>query len=252
MQKIYIYLLLSFLVQLSFSQNEKLISGKIICDNNVVSNIQITNLVSEKSSVSDINGDFSIFAKAEDMLVFTSTNYDYKRKILEQEDIDFNNLVINLIKKIEQLDEVIVTKIPEIDVVKLRILSKPAKEYTPAERRLKTATSLDATANAGMMMGGAMSLDPFLNWLSGRTKKLKNQLEIERNEMLLMKIKALYKDVYYIKKLKINQDLINAFQYYAIYDALFVADLKSKNKIKINFRIIELAQKFNNLQTNEK
>lgn len=252
MQKIYLYILLPFFIQLSFAQNEKLISGKIICENSFVSNIQVTNLVSEKSTVSDTNGDFSIFAKAEDMLVFTSINYDYKRKILEQEDIDSNYFTVILTKKIERLDEVIVTKFKSLDAVSLRILEKPAKEYTPAERRLKTATSLDATANAGMMMGGAMSLDPFLNWLSGRTKKLKNQLEIERNEILLLKIKALYKDDYYIKKLRINQDLINAFQYYAIYDSQFVADLKSNNKTKINFRIIELAQKFNNLQINEK
>ncbi len=232
----------------SLAQNEKLISGKIICENNAVSGIQITNLVSEKSTISNVDGKFSILAKAEDMLVFTSVNYQFKRKFLEQEDIESNDLVIILNRKIVQLDEVTVSKFPKFDAFEMGILEKPAKEYTPAERRLKSASEFKP--NIGTIL--SLPIEPIINVISGRTKNLKNQLEIERNEMLLLKVANLYNDEYYIKKLKINRDLIKAFQYYAIYDFQFVADLKSKNKTKINFRIIELAQKFNKLQTNEK
>ena len=146
-----------------FAQNEKIISGIIRCDRILISGIEITNLVSEKSTVSDQNGRFSIVAKAEDMLVFTSINYEYKRKFLEQTDIDSNNLIIDLTKKIEKLDEVIVEKNNKLDAVKLGILSKPAKEYSPAERRLNEA-------RAGIVT-------PLINLISGRTKNLKNQLQ---------------------------------------------------------------------------
>ncbi len=239
-------------IQFSFAQSEKFISGKIICDNNPVSGIQITNLVNEKSTISNVDGIFSIFVKAEDMLVFTSNNYEYKRKFLEQEDIDSNSLIIYLIKKIEQLEEVTVSKSSKLDAFEMGILEKPANEYTPAERRLKNAGELKPNLLMTGLLGFSVPIEPIINAISGRTKSLKSQLEIERNEILLLKIKALYNEEYYIKKLKINQNSITAFQYYSISDFQFIDNLKSKNKTKINFRMIELAQKFNNLQSNEK
>jgi hypothetical protein len=215
-----------------FSQNEKLLHGKIVCDKNAVQGIEVLNLVSEKSTISDSNGDFYILAKAEDMLVFTSKNYEYKRKFLEKEDIELNDLKIEVVKKPEELKEVVINQ--KLDAVKLGILQKPAKEYTPAERKLKTASS-------GL-------LDPIINAISGRTKKLKTELSVERKEMLLAKVSELYEDTYYIEKLKISKEYIKAFQYYAIYDDKLISNLKSKNKTLIKFRMIELALEFNNLQ----
>ena len=239
-------------INFSLAQNEKLIFGKIICENNPVSGIQITNLVSEKSAISNVDGVFLILAKADDMLVFTSINYEYKRKFLEQEHIDSNNLIIYLTKKIEQLDEVVVSKFPKLDAVNLRILDKPAKEYSVAERRLKNASELKPNLLMNGLLGLSIPIEPIINAISGRTKSLKSQLEIERNEMLLIKVANLYDDEYYTKKLKIYPSFIKAFQHYLISDLQFVGDLKSKNKIKINFRLVELAQKFNKLQADTK
>jgi hypothetical protein len=241
-----VFLLLTY--NFLFSQNEKIINGKIVCDNIAISGIQITNLANEKSTLSDLDGKFAILAKPEDMLVFTSINYEYKRKFLEQDDFGINNLIINLIKKIVKLDEVLISKNKKFDAVELGILKKPAKEYSPAERRLKNACELKPDLLLSGLMGLSVPIEPIINAVSGRTKNLKNQLEIERKEILLAKIFNLYNDNYYLTKLKITPDLIKAFQYYASEDKQLIGYFKSKNKIKINFRIIELAQSFNKLQ----
>jgi hypothetical protein len=235
----------------SFSQTEKVIQGKIICDNNPVQGIQITNLVSEKSTVSNFDGTFSIVAKEDDLMVFTSVNYDYKRKLLDQQDIDKDNLIINLSKKTVQLEEVVVTKNNQFDAVKMGILEKSAKEYTPAERKLKEAGDFKAWHLLGVL-GGGIALNPILNAISGRTKQLKQEIIIERQEFVLAKISTLYEDNYYTEKLKINQAYIKAFQYYAVYDDKLIENLISKNKTAIHFRMIELAQEFNKLLENEK
>lgn len=233
MKKYFLPFMLFISNQVIFAQAEKLIYGRIICDNKTISEIQITNLVNEKSAVSDINGNFSILSKAEDMLVFTSNNYDYKRKFLEQADFDSNNLVIVLTKKAEQLDEVVVSKVKS-NPFDEGIYDKNIKTYTPAERRLQEAKS-------GMIA-------PLINLISGRTESLKKQLQVERNEKNLSKISYLYEDDYYIKKLKINPNLIKAFQYFIVDDKKLVSHLKSKNKSLIKFRMVELAQEFNKLQ----
>jgi hypothetical protein len=110
--KEYSFFLFFMFLHLGFSQNEKLIHGRIICDKNVVQGVEIINLVSEKNTISDSNGDFYILAKAENMLVFISKNYEYKRKFLESSDIETNNIKIELIKKPEELDEVVITQKP--------------------------------------------------------------------------------------------------------------------------------------------
>ncbi len=232
MNKFFFFILL-ICSQFSFAQSEKIISGKIICENKIVFGVQITNLVNEKSTISDVNGDFSILAKAEDMLVFTSQNYDYKRKFLEKDDINSNNLIIVLTKKAEQLDEVVVSK-AKANPFDEGIYDKNIKTYTPAERRLQEAKS-------GM-------ITPLINLISGRTEKLKKQLEIERSEKRLEKISYLYEDDFYTKKLKINLDLIKAFQYFVVDDEKLTGYLKVKNKSLIKFRMVELAQEFNKLQ----
>ena len=63
------------LLQFGFSQNEKLIEGIVFCDNLPLQGIEIVNIVSEKTAITDIDGKFSILVKVEDMLVFVSKKY---------------------------------------------------------------------------------------------------------------------------------------------------------------------------------
>ena len=232
-----LFSLLFFVVQFGFSQTEKLIQGKVICDNNPVQGIQVINLVTEKTTVTNSNGAFSILVKPEDMLIFSSVNYDYKRLFLEQEDIDKGNLIVVLTRKINQLDEVVIKK-SEIDAADLGIVPAGQKTYTPAERKLYTARS-------GV-------LDPLLNLISGRTAMLKKEVVVERNEIALVKLSNLFEDSYYINQLKIPVDYIKAFQYYIIEDKEFSAALKSKNRTMMKFIMSKLAVNFNQGLKNEK
>jgi hypothetical protein len=104
-------ILFLFLFQFSFSQTEKLIQGRVLCDDFPVQGIEIVNLVTEKNTTTDSNGRFRLLVKADDMLVFISEKYDYKRLFLDKEFLDKNNFIILLTRKPEQLEEVVVTKI---------------------------------------------------------------------------------------------------------------------------------------------
>ena len=230
---------LIFIVQLVFSQNEKLLNGKIVVKNSSPQGVHVINLVNEQETITNIKGEFKILAKPDDLLVFSSLNLDYQRKIVEVDDYNAPLLIIEMTSKINQLDEVIVTNYSKINAVDLGILLKPAKEYTPAERRLKTAT-------------GFISIDPILNLISGRTAMLKKELEVEKKEILLAQIIDMYEDSFYIDNLKINKNLIKGFQYYIIEMDKFVSALHSKNKNLISFSIIELAVEFNKINTDEK
>lgn len=226
-----------FVAQLVFSQ-EKVIHGKVTADGNNVEGINVVNLVNEKSVQTDANGEFRILAKEDDLLVLSALSLEYKRKIISADDLKSETIIIAMIPKATQLDEVEVTKYNNINAVSLGILSKPAKVYTPAERKLRTATT-------GL-------LDPLLNFMSGRTKRLKQDISIEKKEMLLEKVDYLFEDTFYTETLKIHPDYIKAFKYFCVEDLKFATAVRAKNKTLATFLINELAVEYNKLQSNEK
>jgi hypothetical protein len=225
---------------------EKLIHGKIIAESGNVEGVTIINLVNEKSTASNSNGDFYILAKADDLLVFSSVNLEYFRRIIEENDLKSEVLIIKMILKTTELKEVIVNKHPEINAVSLGISPKGIKHYTPAERKLYTAGDFKPIQLLGLL-GGSLPVDPILNAISGRTTMLKKELEVEKKEYLLAKINVLFKENYYINTLKIPTDYIKGFQYYCVEDEKLAASLRSKNKIKTEFLIGELAVKYNEI-----
>lgn len=239
------FILSILLTQITFCQTrgEKILHGTILSSTGNVDGVTILNLVNEKSTTSDNNGDFYILAKAEDLLVFSSVNLEYYRRIIEDEDLKSALLFIKMTAKITELQEVVVNKHSEINAISLAISPIGIKHYTPAERKIMTASSIKMNP---------MGLDPLLNLISGRTAKLKKELEVEKKERLLAQIGALFDDDYYILTLKIPTDYIKGFQYYCIEKEDFAISLRYKNNTKIKFLIVALAEKYNKIIGDEK
>lgn len=236
-----------FFYGFSFSQ-EKMIHVKITANGNNVEGIDIVNLVNEKSAKSDANGEFHILAKVEDLLVLSSPIIEYKRKIIDENDFKAKIIKIEVVPKPGQLEEVVITKYRNINAVDLGILSKPAKEFTPAERRLKTASSYDLTVGTYT----SVSLDAIINSISGRTAMLKKELEVERREFAREKLLMIYEEDYFTKRLKIPAEYVSGFQYYAVENDKLRSALKSKNKVLSDFLLAEIAPKYIELLKNEK
>ena len=226
--------LLLFSVQLfSQSNGEKLLRFKVISDSSSVEGINVINLVTEKTTVTASDGTFSIYAKQDDLLVLTAVNFEYKRKIIEEEDLKSDLIMIRMVSKVTQLDEVIVNQYPHMNPRDLGIVPKNQKIYTPAERRLYSAQT--------------GPVDIIANLISGRTKQLKKELEVSKKEQLLEKMEFLYEDKYYTETLKIAPEYIDGFQYYLIEDAEFVTALKDRNKTMTMFLASKLAVKYNQI-----
>jgi hypothetical protein len=223
-----IIILLLLLSQITFGQhNEKLLHGKIVADSTSVFGIDVVNLGNEKVTVTNNKGEFSILAKANDILVFSSMTLEMKRMLVDEDDLKSETIIIYMTAKINELNEVIVKK----NAAEGTSIIPGQKHYTPAERKLYTATS-------GL-------LDAPLNWLSGRTEMLKKEIVVERKERMLNKIGVLYEDKYYIQTLKVPEIYIDDFQRYLIEDKEFAAALKAKNRTMMLFLISKLAVNYN-------
>jgi hypothetical protein len=109
---------LLFVFQLSFSQTEKLLKGIISSSNYVLKNVNVINKTSEKSTTTNEKGEFVIAAKVNDSLLFYTKDYYLKRIKLSNEQIEQNNLQVEMIKKPEELEEVVVNQMKSIKLSK--------------------------------------------------------------------------------------------------------------------------------------
>ncbi|NBL64724.1 hypothetical protein GV828_05860 [Flavobacterium sp. NST-5] len=233
-------LLVIFWIAATTFGQEKLISGKIIFGTSPLKGIEIINLVNDKTTISENDGTFSILAKADDLLVFASENYRYRRKIISEAEVLSGKVLIELEPKPIDIDEIFIFN-QQLDAVKMGILSKPAKRYTPAERRLKTASEAQLFLGPGMIL---MPTDFILNAISGRTKLLKKELAIERKEMAIASLENLFDEKYIITSLQIPKDYVGEFKYFAVEQDDFGKILQEKNRIKAAFLLTQISQRF--------
>jgi hypothetical protein len=232
-----------------FAQSTELVflKGKLVCSIKNLSDVNVTNLRSETTTVS-VNGDYSMFVKVGDTIQFSSIQIETKKVIIQESDLAKSLFVSSLNPKVIALDEVEIKEYKNINAVSLGILDKPAKKYTPAERKLRAAEELHWYSPLLIPLGG-MSVDGLINAISGRTAMLKKELEVEKKEMLLKKIEYQFDPEYFTINLKIPQEYVKGFWYYAIEEPRLVNEINSKNKSMAKFIFAELATKYLELLT---
>ena len=246
-----VYLFLAFAaMQVVAQENPRiLLKGRLTADFSVLEGVYVINKKTEKASITDQEGHFKVQAVVGDTLLFSATQFRELKMVLTAKDFEQEMILVKMKPVVNQLDEVIVRN--GINAVSMGIIPKGQRVYTPAERRLNTANNLNASANMGTMMGGSVSADPLLNWISGRTKMLKKEVAVEKKESYLRQLENMFSDDYFISKLKIPSEYVKGFEYYIVDNEQFVRNLKSKNNAMIAFLLAELAVKYKEIIASE-
>jgi hypothetical protein len=232
-----IQLLFLFTFQLFFAQNDTIIKGVVKAENVSVEGIHVVNLVNEKTTITNAQGEFSIEAKEDDLLVFSAIHLEYARKSISKSDYAAKSITITMLPKTNELEEVVLTEYTRINAKDLGIINYTPKTLTPAQRRLYTAQS-------GI-------LDPLLNWISGRTKGLKKELEVEKKEGYLVLLNDMFDNNYFQETLKIPEMYIEGFKYYIVEEEGVVSPLLTNNKEQTSFILTKLAIEFNEFLKDE-
>ncbi|WP_281631238.1 carboxypeptidase-like regulatory domain-containing protein [Flavobacterium luteolum] len=238
--KIILINILLLFVQFTFGQKNDLrqLVGKVVEHSTPIEGVNIINNTTQAATVSDSEGNFLLMAKEGDVLVFSAVNLEPQKRRITAEDLYPNTLVVKMEVKEVELKEVVVNENANITAENLGIIPYGQKKYTPAERKVYTATST--------------SVDKLLNAISGRTAMLKKEVKVEKKEMLFRKLEYLFEENYYTDRLKIPVDYIKGFQLFCVDDADFAVSLNTKNKTMSMFLITELARKYLTILENEK
>ncbi len=232
--KINLYYILVLVSTISFSQT--LLKGKIT---NEVDHdgIHVFNKTQSKYTISDKDGDFNIIAKPSDTIVFSAIQYELRELIVSTKTLRNQPFCVILDAKINKLDVVHIkpnlsgnllsdTKnIRTTTMVTAKTLGLPNADVippTPAERRLYTATH----------SGNIMSVSAIINAITGRTKRLKKSVKLERKTILEEDVYANFEAIIH-SEFNIPEDKIYDFIFYSSQDELFKQIIKTNSRMVI-------------------
>lgn len=206
---------------LSAQQSRVLILGNINSEEKDLTSIHIINKTSNKGSISSKNGQFSIWVKNNDTIIFRGIQFESTEKIITKANIDNKSIQVELKTRTNILKEVIVKK-PENMAMALNL---PNAGKTPLKGvDLKLAYySQKSTPMVilEMLVGKQGGIDDLYNIISGNRKKhrkLKKLIEddkrLEHDKNVLLQIRKHYKDGFFTNTLKIKKEKIDDFIQY--------------------------------------
>ena len=240
--KYFFLLLLLFSSCNLIAQDEGIfLKGNIKIENDGLDGIHVLNKTSNRITITDAYGYFSIPVKLGDTLQFSAIQLKKKEIIVDNYILKSAIIVVYLEELENKLKEVVVMPynltgdlskdISKMEVVVLTettlgLPNAQAEIYTQADRYLYTARSWEYTGNK-------IELDPIMNYFSGRTKMLNKRVERNLKNKRLNLVSEIVSDSTFINGLKIPKEHIMNFIFYCEADEDFDAILMAKYKSEI-------------------
>ncbi len=239
-------LILGLLLALTVSAQQSSIStfpteieGRTVENGEGIPDVHILNLSARTATITNADGVFRLEVSLGDTLMISAVRYMRLMWIISPEALEAGEIEIPLQPFVNELDEVVVspyaltgdlaedlTRVPENKAPTSYSLNLPnatARKYTQTENRLN-----EATTGAGLV-----PLNPLLNAITGRTKRLKKQLAVENRFAKLMEIRQPFADSVFVDQLGIPEERLSDYLYYCEVDSLFNDVAYSGDQLRI-------------------
>lgn len=226
-----------------FAQKSVEIKGKVVSNSNFLEGIHVVNKSKDIGVTTSAFGYFTIMGSEQDTLIFSAVHLKATQYIITNLDVENKTIKVSVEQLLTELEEITLLKYKNITPEALGIIPEGMKTYTPAERRLAASQEFKWYSPLLIPVGG-MSVDGLINAISGRTNMLKKELEVERNELLIEKVKLKYDKNYLVDELEIPEDNVEGFYFYIIDDPKFRSSFKSNNFTMCAFILPELKKEF--------
>ena len=97
------------IIQFSYSQNRELIQGKVIYRNIDVPAANVINNTAQSSTITNDQGEFEIYAKEGDEIIFSSVQYIIRTVRVNKEILENKRIIVQINQIVRELDEIVVT-----------------------------------------------------------------------------------------------------------------------------------------------
>lgn len=225
----------------------KRLRGRVEATGKDVVGVVVQNSTLQNAVVTDIEGVFSIKVRPNDTLVFSAVHF--KRKVLPVGSALYNSsfVTVPMEEFVNELEEVVVRPFDlsgnlnqdlgglrlekDVSATKLGLPNANVKIITQSERMLQEASGLGFQAGSGI--GGAVTLNPIINAITGRTKMLKNRVKVDNTYARTQRVEDFYADTLFTTVLKIPSGKIDDFMYFCEVDQGFQTLVDTNDKLRI-------------------
>ena len=223
--------------------------GQVIA-NSDLEGIHVLNISSKFYTITSDTGSFKIKGKLNDTLIFSSVQYKLTSLKLSEEIIGSKVIRIKLEEFVNQLDEVYVGSPlsgnlqddienvkgePDINFYDVGIPGYKGKPKTKRERELYEADHGKYFVFYGV--GFVINVNKILNTISGRTKILKNRVDLEQRDELMSKLIAKFSKELFQDK-NVSQSKQMEFFYFCSEQENFL-ELENSNSDLIVYHYLE-------------
>lgn len=226
------------------------LEGRVYSEDGDIAATHVLNTTSKRATITDTNGFFEIAAKINDTLVFSAVQYKRKEMVVSLDMLESKLLLVPLENALTELEEVVVTPYnlsgdmakdlenlsiePVVTASTLGLPNAYAKKFSQSERLLREASAMSVTGTtSGLGAGGAVSLNPIINAITGRTKMLKNRVKRDKAYERTDRVRAFYADSLFTTELGIPENKVEDFLYFCEVDSTFQATVDTHDRLRI-------------------
>jgi hypothetical protein len=216
--------------QIGFSQSEKTIKGTVLLDNFPMAKVDVVNFNSKKSTLTDTEGKFTLTGKLGEILIFIAKGFDLKRVVIDADMMLKQDNLIVLVKKPEELQEVLIVKTPSIQLSKDQKFEQSKLDEIDMDKLQKTLK------NPGVYDGQTAGID-FIRLGKMMAKLFAKEKEIVKAEPPLIVFKDLvknnFKPDFYTKTLHLKEEEVALFLEFCDVDPKARSLEKSNNQLML-------------------
>lgn len=227
-------------------QRSKDLEGRVYSNDGDVAGTHVMNITTQRATIADANGFFSIPARFNDTLVFSAVQY--KRKVVPIQLALWQSGFLSVYMEAGEIKLAEVMVMPynlsgdlskdlvglDIDpLVTANTLGLPnanVRVPTQTERRLYTARTWDAHF---YIIAAGTKLDPLINYFSGRTKRLNQRIAREAAYERIQNVRSFYVDSLFVHGLHIPKERITDFMDFCEVDPIFDSLVEANDRLRL-------------------
>ncbi|WP_227431581.1 hypothetical protein [Polaribacter reichenbachii] len=229
---------------LSYSQEtRKVITGKILFDDEAVKDAHIINKNSNQGASTNDFGLFEIPVAIGDVITFSHINLQKKEITITQEIIDQEIFLITLKGKTYELEEIVLEKPKSIFYVDPEIMPPPTVNAKTLNLPYANTIAKKDYAVVKFRSGAAVNLDNLIISLNGNLRREKELKKIKLEDKALAKIRKYFTDDFFITDLNIKPENIYPFLNYC-YKKNIINYFNKENNLAVTRILIQESRTF--------
>jgi len=206
---ILVFTLIAF--QLSAQDDNRiLLKGQVLYRNNFIANENVVNITTQQATITNNNGEFEVYVKIGDELVFTAVNYRIRSVTINETILKKKRLVVEVKEKVTELDEVVIG--PENKEAFIKLRNEEFKQFN-YEEDASTEVRNTALASAENDFQDGLNIINIFKAIFKSNKEEEGTSE-KKEIKLSAVLRQIYEDEFFTTDLSIPADKINEFLYY--------------------------------------